>query len=359
MFDREKLAKEKPGLPTDPKEIRDLVIRVTSGTTDAPVVRIRSSATSDDEGIEPGRVLLSFRPPDTQVGTLTKIFYNPPKRWADLFISVDPFSMDKKLAEVLHDLRPDATSGIEGTHAHLFETLNHKELFGGIVQFGLGSELSEKQELVLRRLFPNAHFLRWYRASEAGLLGVAKCRYLKRNQFHPVAEVTLEIADQDEEGIGRIVVSKRLRHGGFSRYDIGDRGKIIGICPCEKLTFEVVGRADYIKIVGVLILQRECDRVVSELSMFVTDYRATVQENRKGKKTYGAIVMDIIPTEELLVQKNPERFIAGEISRRLFVTPSRTLGDLVAEEHFLPLQVHLVDAFEAGKSVRLHRGNLA
>ncbi|OGZ45134.1 MAG: hypothetical protein A2756_03360 [Candidatus Ryanbacteria bacterium RIFCSPHIGHO2_01_FULL_48_27] len=354
MLNRKSLINEKPALPKDPKEIRNLAVRVTSGTTGMPLVRIRSTVSNAGDSVLPGRVLLSFLSADMQLGTLTKILYTS-EPLTELFVSINPLDMDEKLVQTLADLHPDSVSSV--AVAHLCEGFRDTELAKEILKITFGGELlTAEQELMFKNTFPNARILIFYRAREIGLLGTAECLHLKRNQFHAAPGVTLEIVDPDKKGIGCIVVSKKLPHGSLSQYEVGDRGKVIGTCLCGAETLEVLGRKNYVKIVGTLLLQEELYRVASDLSVYIEDYRTTAKEERVGGKTYGKIEMGIIPTALLKGRKNPEAFIANEITRRLFLTPSRTLAHLVAAGVFLPLQVYFTDVFEEKDGdVRLHR----
>jgi phenylacetate-coenzyme A ligase PaaK-like adenylate-forming protein len=143
----------------------------------------------------------------------------------------------------------------------------------------------------------------------------------------------------------------------LEEYHIGDVGRLFEYsCPCGKSSvLEVLGRAgfDYVKLAGAILRQEEFDRVIARLNMF-DDYRATFSSSYAGARLQGQGIVHIYRKDGVGTPALA-REIATQIEKELFVTPTRTWGQLVEDGLLLPLDVVFVPKpFPVGnKPVRL------
>jgi phenylacetate-coenzyme A ligase PaaK-like adenylate-forming protein len=274
-------------------------------------------------------------------------------------LALDHRDLRPELNDLLSDYRPDIIAGfcsyIARVLAHLSpavsEMVKRVELRGEM--------LSAAFETTLRDQFPRAELFEKYMALEVGgYIGNRFCASLPRGSFHPVPGVSVEIVDPDEEGIGDIVVSKRVfRSVRLDRYRIGDIGCIIpGECACgESVTFELLGRRDmdHIRLGGALLTRNEFDRVIGKFPDLIDDYR--VEARRGGQATEWGTVRLRIFRRAMAGTPELARELADRISRSLFVTRTKTFHDLAASGVLEPLEVVYVDTpFErAHKDIKL------
>jgi hypothetical protein len=116
---------------------------------------------------------------------------------------------------------------------------------------------------------------------------------------------------------------------------------IEGTCPCGRSrVLELHGRAgfDFIKLQGALLHRAEFDRVLARYPAVVRDYRVEASEVRTGDKYKGRVVLTLL-TPELGPTETLKREMRDAIEKDLFVTPTQTLAQLVAQGLCMPLEV--------------------
>src|SRR3989344_5099459 len=223
-----------------PEEARLYIIRVTSGTTGAPIVIATGYDSAaplrlaGDERVE--RMVACIGSMSARLANVLLARSGPHERVLQT-LALDPQDLVGDLEGLLADYHPE---GLHGFCSFVVRTLAYmsKEAAADIRVVKLTGELlSESTESLI-----------------GGSLA-ERCAYLPRNCFHPTPEVSLEIHNPDADGIGDILVSKPLfRSMRIDRYRIGDVGKIRqGTCPCGKeATLELLGRkgSDYVKVAG-------------------------------------------------------------------------------------------------------------
>lgn len=206
-----------------------------------------------------------------------------------------------------------------------------------------GEMLGESMERALREYFPQALLKVQYVASEIGPISEHPCGYLPRNHFHINRNVTVEIESPDEHGVGDLLISKVLYAGPVIRYRVGDIGRLYSCaCACGATSaLEVFGRSgrDYVKLAGGLLRAEEFERVMAKYKGVVQDYRveaATLLEKGlvQGKVSVFLYCGARGPTPAL------QKEIVQTIST-IFVTPTRTLAQLVEQGLFAPLEVSI------------------
>lgn len=209
-----------------------------------------------------------------------------------------------------------------------------------------GEVMTEPRVKLLRESFPFARIRTMYNVTELFLpVSLPSCGHTPLNQYHPAKDVTIEIREPDEHGYGDLLVTRHLPQGvTIERYRTGDIVRMCGPCPCgEAITFEIVGRRgfDYLKIAGTILRREEFDRVLSLEPGMADDYRAEASEELVDGRITGKIVLRVFRADGV---SDPQlgAHIAELVSQNLFLTPTRTLGELVSEKNFLPLVVEFV-----------------
>jgi len=321
------------------------VFHLSSGTSGGiPLLRVAH---------HPGGVLPRFRNArrtavfaGSRMIRLNNAFYflrtdTPPE--ASLLL-LDFADLDSRAAELLRDFDPDYLIGSPSFLAHLFRLPLDPSVLPSVSRITLMGERSSKNfSDFLKSCFPDALLENSYALAEIGGVGIS-CRYLPFGQFHPVRNVSITVADPDAEGVGELVVSKKGEHSDVREYRTGDCGRSLPAhCVCGSPAFEVFGRIgyDYVKIAGAQLRTEEFERVASELDLYFSDFRAEARMVKVGKGERASLRLIVAPRGSLLQDPEIQALVAGEFARRLFVTPSKTLENLVAEGIFLPLRLKL------------------
>lgn len=330
-----------------PDQARSCILRITSGTSGGGPILAATQydaqaphRLSGDEQVERmlvcigslsarlANVLIARSGPDTQILQV---------------LPLDSQDLEPGLQTLLEDYRPQGMHGFCSFVLHATLFLGAPAASHVVVVKLTGELLSQKREELLRERLPNARQTEIYIAAEVGGSIANRCAYLPRNHFHPMAGVMIELENLDQDGFGDLVISKKLfRARSVSRYRIGDVGRIIQkVCLCgETETLELQGRrgADYIKVAGALLRHEEFDRVVHLFSSYMNDYRVEVGEIVESEILKGRILVRLYWRGHTVTAGLCEE-IATNISKTLFMTPTQTYADLVAQGLFVPLTV--------------------
>jgi phenylacetate-coenzyme A ligase PaaK-like adenylate-forming protein len=252
---------------------------------------------------------------------------------------LDAADIGAEIAPLLTDFAPDAVNGLPSFIMRLAPHIS-EETAAGVRIINVGGEmLTNETALFLKNKFPNARRTVIYGAVEVGLIGTDES-HLPLNQYHPAEGIGVSVSDTDERGVGDILVSAPLGAGAtLVHYRVGDVGRVLtNRCACGKAVVEIVGRrgADYVRLLGAIIRREEFDRVAKLVGF--SDYRAELSKHLAGEKLKGkirliAVLPDGVGTQELARQ------LAERFARAVFLTPTRTLQELVAEGLFEPLTV--------------------
>ncbi len=328
-------------ISSPPAVAREYALKITSGTSGTPLISIVYCGPSQwDKFRESGRIVSSFGSLNRRLSEALRISNDltpGPKK----VLLVDANDMSPGLSSLLEDFAPDTVAGVASFVARLCPYFGRTGAGVRILRLS-GEYLVPGVQSLLRSTFTHARRLMHYSTSEFGGIG-RQCKDLPPNHYHPLPSVTIEIAHPDETGRGDIIVSKRLENGFlFDRYDIGDAGRLHpGPCACgASVTFEHLGRRghDYFKLAGAILRREEFDRVAALFKQYIDDYRAYASEVLDGDILKGKIVLRAF-TESPTPSPALAEEIAHDFSSRIFLTPSRTLADLVATGVFLPLEV--------------------
>jgi phenylacetate-coenzyme A ligase PaaK-like adenylate-forming protein len=259
-------------------------------------------------------------------------------------LTLDAADLNSRLEQLLKEYKPDSIFGFVSFVARVAEYVD-TDTASRVRLLNLGGEcLSPAVEKMLTVTFPNAHIRMAYIMREVGRVSKPSCEYQPRNHYHPIEGVTIEIHEPDETGAGEILISKKARGADIVRYAPGDMARLIaGPCACgESVTFELLGRKgnDYVKLAGALLHRDEFDRVASRAALF-DDYRVEASSELRDGHLVGKIVMRVWSAGEISEPARKE--IQSRFTRELFLTPTQTLGQLVVQGIFLPLEVVVSD----------------
>ncbi|MEY4747607.1 MAG: hypothetical protein RLZZ416_656, partial [Candidatus Parcubacteria bacterium] len=349
-----------------PGDGRTWVIRMTSGTTNGEPLVIMQTLPADPPASWFGgamRVALCYGSLNARLNNILlyrKMSGDSPQRILPMDgreVSVSRKAQTTLLAE----FRPEMMIGAPSFVLRLAAGLD-SQARSGVKALRLAGELLTSQKMrTLAESFPNAEIVSMYIATEIGPITRPSCAHLPPNHYHPRKTIRIEIDEPDDSGFGDILVSTRV--GGaiaIRGYRVGDVGRLYEVaCPCGATeALEVQGRKgfDYLKLEGALLRREEFDRVALLFPNVIDDYRAAVSE----------VVVDSVPKGQVHLRMYRSRGpgtedLAREIGRRfsqeLFVTPTKTLADLVARGIFLPLEAEFVkEPFpEKNKEVKLSR----
>lgn len=315
------------------------------------------------------RPIILFGAMTAKLSQAVWFFYgNESSSASTLLLDASDLELGVELGRLVEDFEPDSIFGFPTPIVQLLENIQNPKALSGVKVLGfIGEVLSKQKEEVLRKAMPDAVVAGVYGNAELGAISkelcagssIPACPYLPINQYHPNDDggVKIEIIDQDEHGIGEVVISLKgfLYPVAVERYRTGDVGRFIEReCECgNPVTFELMGRKgfDYIKLAGVLLLQQEFDRVMGTLRTYVEDYRVTAREQLLEGKVVGEVTMQIIATHAFQEEAKSVEWVRKHIARELFVTPKRTFAEMEERGILLPLVVALTDVFPA-----MHKG---
>ncbi len=209
----------------------------------------------------------------------------------------------------------------------------------------VGERLSEVTADLFRARFPNARIILDYLSVELGAIGRG-CEHQPPNYYHPETGVHIDLHEPDPEGRGTILVTKTYNTVSFRQFNTGDSGRLVlEPCACGAVnTFEHLGRTglDHIKLCGTLIRQDQFERALAPYAHTFDDFRIAVREATENGMIKGALALILYRTGS---EASPSLIaeMSETVMRDVFLTPSQTFADLVAQKLFLPLSITYSD----------------
>lgn len=320
--------------PPSAADAQRFTVRMTSGTTGrTPVVIANEQLPGDARGFEGSRCLLiAIGGNNTRLANT--LLVSTHARTPIRILPLDEPDMVAADANLFADLAPDAVRGFTSFVRRFGEIFPHAT--NGVQRMKLsGEKWTATTNERMRALFPNARFEPLYITNEIGVIAARDCDQLLLSHYHLAPGVAVEIDAADESGLGEILVTKRFfRDTEAVRYRVGDLARLDpALCACGRPSIELIGRkgSDYLKIAGAVLFREEFDRVAALCRDLFDDYRAEATNGAIGEITLRVFRRDGQWSEPL------RREIIERFSKNLFLTPSRTLADLVAEGRFEPL----------------------
>jgi hypothetical protein len=266
---------------------------------------------------------------------------------------VNPFRFEEKMIPPVNELNMDTIVTFPSCINHLASLYPSSKSFFSKIKtlFFSGDFLSPKQQTYINKKLPRAEIDIDYIMTEVDTIGIC-CPYLKKssgiNAYHPFSDRLVELINLDEYGRGDVVVSKIAPLSlSYIRYKTGDVGRAVyKKCKCgNKWTILLEGRSnmDYIKSHGVLITRTGIENILSQFSRSVEEWRGEVREIEHKDRLLGELTLLIKPLQKL----NPGdiKTLAKTLSRKLFLTPKKTLEELILEDKFMPLKIKIVQTF--------------
>jgi phenylacetate-coenzyme A ligase PaaK-like adenylate-forming protein len=351
-------------------EAKQYLYRMTSGTVgNLPILILRKRSIVESLNLDfyarSTKVAGFFGSYNARLTHLNLSLLNDSESRSAIFL--DFKDLDYNLDEILSRFSPDSLCGFPSFILKSLKYIKNRQVTGGIKSIRLiGEAVSPRKIEMLKSKFPNADIRLFYAAAEVGFIS-SYCPHLSIGQYHIRKNIKVEISEPDGHGFGQILISTNLSPSvEIKRYQTGDIGRLIKksrkSCSCgNKEILEVLGRKDFdfIKLCGAILTQRELERVVLELNDCIVDFNGEVREViSDGTDILGEISLGIIPTQKLLLMKSSGDFLREEISKRLFLTATQTLDDLVRKGVFLPLRVTLKQELPfKHKDVKLRRAD--
>lgn len=349
-----------------------LLLRTTSGTTGKPAAIIKKNdfgERTEKYHSEKPQAILRINP-NRALGLqfALETFYNPKPSGGNTGLYIGKSELDSPyLCEIIKQFKPTFIHSTSGLFKYLLDTLESEisPTLDTLETVLLSGDLPSKSLMyTLQKHFPKVVFLRSYGMAEFGVIGLG-CPSLSTktdqeetacSKVHPAKGFLCEIIDQDESGIGEIVISRP----GLEKYRTGDMGKVeVDMCTCGKeMTLTIYGRIDFdvIHCVGATILLSHIDVIFSKLESYIKDYLVEVREIHSTVDSTGHITVKIVPTAKLLAQKNIGREILNTLESNLQVTKTRSLRKLIENKIFLPSDLEIVDSLpDTPKKIRLRK----
>ena len=334
--------------------LKQTVIRMTSGTSGKPVMifHLQDSYLSQLAAVGVKKQLTLVSIINLRLSSTVRALYASDSTVEYVF-APDYDDLNEHISRLMSDFQPD---GIASTAGILIEMLRwiEKESIGlkGVKASLLGGEVPTKSKLVLiKKKMPHAVIHYIYGTAETGVVASLCPESIERPYYHPIGDTVIDIVNTNSDGVGEVVIS-----GGesdFERYKVGDLGRFRkATCSCgNPVAFELIGRtsADFIRMAGGTLRREEFERVAQELNDYIKDFHVSVSEVISRDTVVGSIVIKIIPTQKLLEEKDPKEIITEKFTKRLFLTPSQTLSQLISQGFFLPLSIELKDSLSAAE----------
>lgn len=259
-------------------------------------------------------------------------------------LPLDAADLTPELAPLLRGYQPEMLYGFCSFVACVAPFVE-EECSRGIkaVKFS-GESLKDDYAERFAAQFPHAEQTELYIANEVGgHIATRTCPHLPKRHFHPAAEVKIELANIGEDGVGDIVISKKVfRDLRTDRYLVGDIGRLIEKpCACgAAMTLELLGRKgiDYVKLAGALLRREEFDRVAALFPHAIHDYRVQAKEVIQDGAAKGAITLMVYYSGGTFGEKLLEE-IRRTFEENLFLSADHTLKEFIARGAFVPLTV--------------------
>lgn len=338
-------------------------LKTTSGTSGKPI--FFASQVGRDSFVGPlfTRVLVLRGTVSSRFGNAHYGALNEIKGWGAgserLTLGPDDFHAD--LPRLLSDFAP---TGIITTPGLLLRMLSQvpgsAEALSNCTAVELSGEVvTEDIYARLRALLPSVQFRGAYGCVEVGVIGISACGHLPPNLFHPFhGECELKIVNEDAQGVGDILVSKRIGRDVFiEEYKIGDSGRYIkSACACgDPTTFEVLGRTDldWVKAGGAVFTMHECSRVAELLKEYIVDAQFSVRERIDQGIPKAELEVEIVPTGMLGTLQEGEALVAHAIAEHYRATPTRSVAQLITAGDMLPIVVRYTTVLKQGAKRRI------
>lgn len=344
---------------TPPQKGELLLVRSTSGTTGNTPLHIVYEVTPEgfDRVRGAGRLLVCGSAMSQRLSNALLVRYGDTEK--QRILCLHPADVGAELAPILKDFAPDMLFGMSSLTVSVSKAIG-SAVFGSVRTLIVSGEyLTTPVRDILARYFPSATLFQMYASMETNQVSKLFCTHLPANAYHPLDTVSVTIDSPDEQGVGDILFGRiLLRDFKMERYKIGDSGRLVQeACACgETTTLYLSGRSgyDYLKLAGAILRAEEFDRVANLCKDYIDEYRAEAFTIHRNGELCGGIVLQVYRKSGSLSEVEKSE-LAQFVSEELFLTPTRTLSDLVTKGIFVPIRVEVVlEPFARGaKEVKL------
>lgn len=322
-------------------------IRVTSGTSSEPLVALLPFSRLIPSACFRGRMLLCAGSMSHRFTIVSTIYQQKKDTPVRVFtVGRNELREGSNLGRCLKEFLPEHIVGVPSLALHVGALLDKETTNAVTSSVFLGEAISSSTLSTLNERFPKMKTRSIYISMELGIYSTAPCGYLAQGQYHVAEHVRMRISSPDPKKEGEILISTEIEPGvRVVDYCSGDIGRLSSYaCPCGASDMlEVLGRknGDYVKVVGALLLSAELERVAAMVP-YITDFRVRVSERLHEGVPRGNIELIVYSSRGVGTDA-----LKGEVSeifaRNLFLTPTRTLSQLIQESVFDPLVVTWVE----------------
>lgn len=327
-----------------PERAVDWSVRVTSGTTTGSPLLVFFRRIADGNLLpwREGRTVICYSSLSSRLSTVLTAYQNR-DRFSSSCLAIDPADLHESITPSLAAFAPECITGFPSFIMKVGEYMDAETASGVDVLVIAGERLTEIFADSMRKRFPNAKIIQMYACMELGFMSALPCEYLGLNKYHMRDGFDVEIDDPDEDGCGAVLIYTTLNGDiPISKYMIGDTGRLI-LAPCvcgAAKTLEIFGRSggDFVKVLGATVRRDEFERVISLLAAKPDDYRLETSTVKEGEIFHGSLTTQFyykgqMPTGALQTE------MARTISENFFLTPTRTLAELVQVGLFVPISI--------------------
>jgi len=298
------------------------------------------------------RKMMYLLPPVRAVMTTFSSFANLKLEGMNIAGDVSNLALSAKIAEKLKINALRTTPTI----LYFFTPFLKKEYdLSKIKLLSLGMEYCTREKaLFLKKNYSRAKIIYRYGASEVdGFIGI-DCNFLNplfSKYFHLNPELHYELIDSN--GLEELVITDLINNMfPLIRYKTGDVVKIDAFsCKCgETNRIKVLGRVnfDVFKIQGAFIYKDLVEQALLPFREYILEeWQLHIYEFAKEGKIIPKLKLQIILKLKFSSKRRKQILDSLEkgISKGLYLSPRKTLEDLVKEKLFMPLEVESVDSF--------------
>ena len=360
------LERYKPGDPS----VKDLFIRITSGTSGAPtLLAVSFKEVKKNIFVKSRRLfaepLLVVLPRNLSSVQWVQLFFDPAAEASRILFLSRRELEHPLLAKIVAEFQPRHVFSTVSLLSFLLDKLVLRDELCGLAAvkrlFLTGETLSKTMKKKFETLVPEADIEMSYGISEAGGGVGAHCTKLLERYpelfgciYHPL--IPLTIVEPDENGIGEIA----LTTSELGPYLTGDAGRLVHeACACgSQETLFVAGRINYdiVHSVGATFHAALVEKVFASLREYVEDYYLEIREVQREGKTLGFVACTVVPTAKLRAMKNGIEYMCEFLEKNLQITKTQSLGDLVRAGIFMKPAITYAEILpKSAKKIRMRK----
>lgn len=261
------------------------------------------------------------------------------------------------LSQLLNEYEPREIQGIPSMIEYILRTVSQqtRDVFQRTVtSIGtIGEILNKRIFTLIKKTLPTAKITSQYGLTEIVYFSFNELTDFSKNNEYIVRDphsCQVSILNPDTNGYGEIVITSTP----LGAYRTGDFGKVNIKNGQTIITLQGRANFDIVHCLGATFIASEIETLFNGIQDFVSDYDVEVSE--RAHEPVGEIRIQVVPTTQLLQQKDPNKFISQYFAQHLYVTKTRVLSELIAQGTFSEPIVTLGEIQHSGKKkYRLHK----